>query len=343
MNLNDNGNQPWAIGTFKDLIFNLTSDTQGIEGKLVCARMRLEDPNQPLCSDVIVFEDEGNSLECSLLIPSSDKVNPQQPKISINGLTTRTKIIFAPRFVKRLFQYLLAMGMPKKAESLTTPSPYRPRSKEFSCKKEVPEMEGTLTVKEMTLLCLHHEHNTPFLKGVIGETTFGYRLHIDHALIWVIFGDVEIFDMTNYPSTISPADFGPGKLTIGEMEKEYTFTKMLAVKPPRGVHNFEMYICEPDCVHKVERDVRNSMSVKFGELWLLYIQEVTLRRAMNYILEQLLYSLSPFDRFRPVFSNRNDAYEEFREEQEEMIKEGLADFVVYREFTKFNVGFALTE
>lgn len=288
INLNDNENKAWAITHFNNLILNFTSENKDLRCRLTCSKMKVEDPKQSLCSDVITFDNESNCLECSVLMPFSLK----GPMMIIDGEVSKAKILFAPRFIKKLFQYLLGMGDFRKNEAIKTSSSTL-RSKRLKCKEE---MQVRIKVKGMILLCLHHEYNTPFIKGIIDETIIGYKQHADHSVIWTIFGDISIFDMTNYPSTISPTDFKLEKISLTELESMYTFTKLVTVKPPKDTHNVEMFIYNNTCACRIEKDIRNFITVKFGEVWMLYVQEVTFRRAMSYILDQILYSLSPYER-----------------------------------------------
>jgi len=206
----------------------------------------------------------------------------------IKGQTNKVKVLFHPPFIKRLFQYLLAIPQHTN-ESIKTPSF---KLNQSNCEELI---DVTMNMKDMILLCLHYKYKAPFIKGIIKETTIGYKKHVDHALLWAVFGEIEIFDMTNYPSTINPMEFKEEEMSVEELESKYTFTKLATIKPPRDVHNFEMLICESMCVCRVEKDVTCSITLKFGEVWLLYIQEITLRRVMTYILEQILYSFSPYD------------------------------------------------
>ena len=148
-----------------------------------------------------------------------------------------------------------------------------------------------MKLKEMTLLCLHHEYNTPFIKGIITESIFGYDQLSDHIFLWGKLGDIEITDMTNYPETIIPQKFAIKKMDLDEIETNFSFEKMVTFKPPKNIINFQMTIYDPSCPIRLERnkDMENNRLVNFGELWGVYVQELSHRRIMDYTLNQFMY------------------------------------------------------
>jgi len=74
VNLNDNDNKAWAIGNFNNLTLNFTSDNKDIKGQIVCNSMKLINLKESICQEVITFDNNGNSFECSILIPFAPKV-----------------------------------------------------------------------------------------------------------------------------------------------------------------------------------------------------------------------------------------------------------------------------
>ena len=147
----------------------------------------------------------------------------------------------------------------------------------------------------ITLLCLHHKYDTPFIKVILEESIMDYKNFIDHSVISATFGNIDIYDMLGYPSEVSPLDFKHEKMSFEEINKKYSFEKLLGSKPPQDKENFNMHIYNSDCPIKAEKENRNFTRVEFGEIWAVYIQELSFRRVVTYMLQQLLYSLSPFD------------------------------------------------
>jgi len=149
-----------------------------------------------------------------------------------------------------------------------------------------------MEVGGLSLYCLHNKYNTPVLKGVLGKSKLGCKQFADHLMIWGNFGVIEVIDMTNYPSTIPPLEFPIKKTSIKELDENYTFDKLATLKPPKNEDSFEMYIYEPACPLRPDKDESAHITLKFGKVWGTYVHDLTFRRSMTYIIDQFLSSLS---------------------------------------------------
>lgn len=232
--------------------------------------------------------------------------------------------------MKKLMEYINPYN--KKIEDAPFDSPSKLNSP--NCTNEAL-IEVQIHVKQLNAVCLHHQYNTPVIEAAVGESKIGFKQFADHLALWGTLGVVEITDMTNYPSTISPLEFPMRKTTLEELSRSYSFDKLAILRPPSNSRSFEMQVYESSCPLRAERNKNEGtlVTVRFDEVWTAYVHDLTLRRAMNYILDQFLPSLSPVEVY--VFSLM------LRENAGKGVKgfdaSASVDFTVPKEFTKLEV------
>lgn len=222
------------------------------------------------------------------------------------------QVLFVPTFVKAFVQYITNAAAD--SNLISTPT---------SCNINTKTIVKTdIKIHGATLICLHPQYNTPVIKGAIAETAFGFSQFTDHLSLNASFGEIEITDMTNYPSTISPLNFPMHKTSLAELDTNYSGIKLVAFKPP--ANSFTMQIYDPWCPTRAEgsRDDEICICMDFGETRGNYVHELTLRRVLDYVLEQVVYSLSA---------------------KEADCEGGEGNcFAVPKEFTRFKVSFMAT-
>lgn len=153
------------------------------------------------------------------------------------------------------------------------------------------------TLTGATLICLHPKYDTPFMKANITKTQFRYEKHADHDILWAIFGDLLITDMTRHPNTIKPHEHKLEKMSFSDIEKLYSFTNLTELKSPKDSHSLDVFMYTPNCPERPNEgpEVKTIVSLKFGDAWANYIDELTLKRILDYVTEQLVYSFIPME------------------------------------------------
>jgi len=216
----------------------------------------------------------------------------------------RGQILFPPILIKEFGKYLANTDQnnDKKGNNplqLTIPSMMIDKSnkkvfiKELTC-KESKDITLHLTIKSkgLSLICLHHLYETPFIKFALDESIVYYQQLVDHSKMSVTFGSFEVIDMTQYPTTTIPKDFPLRKMNYNELEANYSCNRLAILKAP---NNIEMIVYGIACSLSDSDKVYSFTSLKLNEVWLMYQNEMLADRVTNYVLEQFFWALKPFD------------------------------------------------
>ena len=138
---------------------------------------------------------------------------------------------------------------------------------------------------------MHHKYSTPFIKVVASPVVVRYQRFKDHEEVTGSLNTIQFYDMVNYPTSISPLEF-ERKVDYETIEEKYTFDKLLEAKAHKDT--FKFLILTSKCpIRPEDKTVSYILDLRFEYIEAIYIQEITLRRLKTYIIDQLLYSLSP--------------------------------------------------
>jgi hypothetical protein len=161
-----------------------------------------------------------------------------------------------------------------------------------NCKEDSStQIDVLIEIEGVTLICLHNKYSSPFIKAVVAPVVVRYQRFKDHEEVTGSLNAIQIYDMLNYPTSISPLKF-EGKIDYETIETKYTFDKLIEAKAYKDTFRFLIFTSKC-AVRPKDKTVSYTLDMKFESVEAIYIQEITLRRLKNYILNQLIYSVSP--------------------------------------------------
>lgn len=146
------------------------------------------------------------------------------------------------------------------------------------------------------MICLHHAYETPFIKFTLDKSTLDYQQLSDHAKFAASFGSFEVTDMTLYPDTLVPQDFPLRPMKYEEIEGEYSRSRLAQLRAPNDV---EMIVYGVACPLRSAEKTHSFVVLRLREVRLQYQSEMFKHRVRNYVLCQLVASLTAFDAFVP--------------------------------------------
>ena len=220
--------------------------------------------------------------------------------------------MFSPPFVKKFVQYVSTVGKKSRDKQLqeSEGTSHIPSSvvvlaheegpeiikKSGTCReKPSVEIEVKVALQGASLVCLHHEYKTPFIKAELQASTISYEKRCDHEVLYGNLGDIEATDMTNYPHTILPKEFPMEPMKFEEIVEKYSFTRLATIKTTKDKPALELHMYDPGCPEMPTEvpNTKTTLVLRFAEVWAMYIDEITLKRMLDYIIDQLCYSFSP--------------------------------------------------
>ncbi len=221
--------------------------------------------------------------------------------------------MFSPPFIKKFVQYISTVRsqpQPEASEvSSMVSSVLKPEDQGESsvaqgklptCKdRPTIEAEVRVAIEGAHFVCLHHEYDVPFIKVTLGSTAITFEKRCDHGVLCGWFGDIEVTDMTNYPHTICPKEFPRNPMDYDEIVKKYSFTKLATLRSLKDKPSMELHLYDPPCPD-MPTEVPNTTSaliLRFEEIWAMYVDEMTLKRVLDYIVDQLSYSFNPKEQY----------------------------------------------
>ena len=175
----------------------------------------------------------------------------------------------------------------------------------------------------VSLICLHPKYNSPFIKVTVGESNFNFDMLVDHLKIRPYFGKIALGDISGYPNTQHPEEYK--QLTWKELVSLPVNDLYSVVRAP-DMPSFDVYAYKPGCP-KIPKDIENTfayLQIYIGEVWMTYVHELSLRRIIDYMIWQLVYSLIPHD-------------EDVQENEAAIGTKKIIDFLKPFDFLKFVV------
>jgi len=241
----------------------------------------------------------------NVLVIDIDMVNKNSPRFKGELLIVQVNFdnliaYYPPKVIKQLMIILLDIA-PKtklktvkeeeeKGEILNPAFTETEIVQKYDTCKEAPEVYFKMTVKlnNAKLYCLHQGYDSLLYLFDIESANFEYSILSDHYLTCCKLGTNTLYDLTNYPNTISPSNF------FNESAKPQRLMQML---PYEGYKK----ACKADIVNYLEycpdkpSDRMSTTKAYIRMMKIDFYNECVSFRFMDYFFYQLLTSLSPRD------------------------------------------------
>ena len=180
-----------------------------------------------------------------------------------------------------------------------------------------PSLNLSVSMNNAYLICFHDKYLSPFCKLAIISPSINFQKSIDHSVMCGNFAEIVLADMTRYPNTINPSEIKLEKQSDLYNESLFPSTKLAILKSIPNSPSFELKRFKEQCPKKPNKIADTSIKINFNQVWITYIEELTFKRELEYILGPLLNSL-----FTQYYIYRKHF---FRNKEEDIHKEIQSD------------------
>lgn len=287
MNLLNEKNEDWIIGKLSEWKLSYIKRNKGYESKVICYKFAITNAQDRICPDIFTSGEDVQALEINMEKIIDSTLNL---KANIGNLY----VTFCSSVIQKILLFvhdLFSLDIPLKANQNLTKEIINIHA---NCTENSnPIVSLSVSIKNAYLICLHDKYLSPFCKLEISSPSFNYQKYIDHTLTYGNYNEIVLADMTRYPNTINPSEIKLEKQCDLYNESIFPSTKFASLKSIGSCSSFELKRFGKQCPKRPNKIPNTDCSIKlfFSQIWITYIDELTFKRELEYILGPLLSTL----------------------------------------------------